>query len=77
MGKPEIGLPEKKAIQVVIALSAELQSQALPGQTLFVFAKTLDSAGPPIAAKRIDVTQFPLTISLSDADSIMPTATLF
>lgn len=77
VGKPEIGMPQKKAIQVVIELSPELQSQALPGQTLFVFAKTLDSAGPPIAAKRIDVTQFPLTISLSDADSIMPTATLF
>ena len=77
VGKPEISMPVKKSIQVVIELSPELQSQALPGQTLSVFAKTLNGAGPPIAAKRIAITQFPITLALSDADSIMPTATLF
>jgi cytochrome c-type biogenesis protein CcmH len=76
-GLADIALPEKKAIQITIELSPELQSQALPGQTLFVFAKTLDGTGPPIAAKRIEITSFPITISLSDSDSIMPTATLF
>lgn len=77
VGLAEITLPEQKSIQVVVDLSPELQAQALPGQTLFVFAKTLDGAGPPIAAKRIEITSFPITVSLSDADSIMPTATLF
>lgn len=76
-GLAEIALPEQKSIQIIIELAPELQAQTLPGQTLFVFAKTLDGIGPPIAAKRIDITSFPITLSLSDADSIMPTAKLF
>ncbi|HWS40800.1 MAG TPA: tetratricopeptide repeat protein [Arenimonas sp.] len=76
-GLAEIALPEQQSIQILVELSPELQAQALPGQTLFVFAKTLDGAGPPIAAKRIEISKFPITVSLSDSDSIMPTAKLF
>lgn len=76
-GLPAIGLPESQAIELVIDLAPELKMQTPPGSTLFVVAKMLDGAGPPIAAKRIDITQFPITVSLSDADSIMPTAKLF
>jgi cytochrome c-type biogenesis protein CcmH len=50
---------------------------ALPPQAvLFVFARNADSAGPPVAAKRVPAAQLPLTITLSDADRLMPTATL-
>lgn len=77
VGKPAIGLPEQKQLSVVIELAPELKMQTPPGSTLFVAAKMLDGAGPPIAAKRIEISQFPITVSLSDADSIMPTAKLF
>jgi cytochrome c-type biogenesis protein CcmH len=50
---------------------------ALPPQAvLFVFARNADAAGPPVAAKRIPAARLPMTITLSDADRLMPTATL-
>lgn len=50
---------------------------ALPPQAvLFVFARNAEAAGPPVAAKRIPAARLPLTVSLSDEDRLMPTATL-
>ncbi|MGL6290611.1 MAG: tetratricopeptide repeat protein [Silanimonas sp.] len=50
---------------------------ALPPQAvLFVFARNADAAGPPVAAKRLPAARLPLTITHSDADRLMPTATL-
>ena len=53
-----------------------LRAATPPGAVLFVFAKRVDGAGPPVAAKRLPVSAFPIQLELSDADSIMPTATL-
>jgi cytochrome c-type biogenesis protein CcmH len=50
---------------------------ALPPQAvLFVFARNAEAAGPPVAAKRLPAARLPLTVSLSDEDRLMPTATL-
>ena len=50
---------------------------ALPPQAvLFVFARNADSPGPPVAARRVAGARLPLTVTLSDADRLMPTATL-
>jgi cytochrome c-type biogenesis protein CcmH len=50
---------------------------ALPPQAvLFVFARNADAPGPPVAAQRLPGARLPLTITLSDADRLMPTATL-
>jgi len=64
------------AIKLTISLDPSLVSTLKPGAVLFVFAKSLDEKGPPVAAKRIDAIDFPIQIELSDADSLMPTAKL-
>ena len=47
-----------------------------PEAVLFVFARNADAPGPPVAAQRIAGARLPLTITLSDADRLMPTASL-
>ena len=64
------------AITLTISLDPKLASTIKPGAVLFVFAKSLDEKGPPVAAKKIDAIDFPIQIELSDADSLMPTAKL-
>lgn len=76
-GLPEMAVAPVKSLQLVIDIDPALKAQALPGSVLFVSAKDPSRPGPPIAAKRIAVSGFPLTVSLSAEDSIMPTAKLF
>ena len=61
---------------VTVELDPALRAATPPGAVLFVFAKRVDGGGPPVAAKRLPVSAFPVQLALSDADSIMPTATL-
>jgi cytochrome c-type biogenesis protein CcmH len=76
-GLAAITVPNARAISITVDIAAELKAQQAPGAVLFVFAKTADDNGPPIAAKRVAISDFPMQLQLSDADSIMPTATLF
>ena len=46
------------------------------GAVLFVFARIPGQAGPPLAVKRVDGARFPLTVSLGDADAMLPGATI-
>ena len=43
---------------------------------LFVYARTPDGNGPPVAARRVVLDTLPVTVGLSDAYSPMPTAKL-
>jgi cytochrome c-type biogenesis protein CcmH len=65
-----------KPIKIKVTLDKSLAASVKPGSVLFVFAKSLDGKGPPLAAKRIGVDTFPIELELSDADSLMPTAKL-
>lgn len=76
-GLPALAVAAEKALQVLITLDPNLGKQLPPGSVLFVSAKDPNRPGPPIAAKRVEVSAFPLTVTLSTADSIMPTAKLF
>jgi cytochrome c-type biogenesis protein CcmH len=64
------------SIKLKISLDKSLAPALKPGSVLFVFAKSVGGAGPPVAAKRIVVNTFPIELELSDADSLMPTANL-
>lgn len=64
------------AIQVIVSIDKSLAASVNPGSVLFVFAKSVNGGGPPVAAKRIEVNTFPIQLELSDADSLMPTANL-
>jgi len=76
-GLPAMAMPAMRAVSISVEIDPALKSAAPPGGVLFVFAKRLDGAGPPLAAKRIPLTAFPVQLQLSDADSVMPTDRLF
>ena len=74
---PDAGTPDDgPALAVTITVAPELAAALPPGATLFVFARPVDGAGPPVAAERVAAATFPAEVALSDADSLMPTAKL-
>ena len=75
-GQPPIQAPAMLSVAVTVDIDPALRGSIPEGAVLFVFAKSVDGAGPPVAAKRIAAPAFPLQVSLSDADSVMPTAKL-
>lgn len=63
-------------VSVRVEADPALLADLPPGAVLFVFARNADAPGPPVAVKRVDQAQLPLTVTLSDADRVMPTALL-
>ncbi len=59
-------------IRLNIELADEFADRVQPGQSLFVFAREAEGAGPPAAVKRLMVDSFPIRVSLSDRDVMMP-----
>lgn len=55
-----------------IELAGALARKAKAGETLFVFATSVDSPGPPVAVFRTSVGQWPLKFQLDDSQSMMP-----
>ena len=80
MARQQAGLPPLEvqatdpvgpALSVTIELAPALADQVAAGDTLYVFARTLEG-GLPVAVKRLPAEGFPLTVSLSDSDGLMP-----
>ena len=67
---------KKASVKLIVSIDKSLASSIKSGAVLFVFAKSVNGAGPPVAAKRIEVNSFPIELELSDADSLMPTSNL-
>ncbi len=63
-------------LRVRIDIAPELKARLTGQETLFVFARQADGPPMPVAAKRLPVDAFPITVGLSDADSPMPTLKL-
>jgi cytochrome c-type biogenesis protein CcmH len=59
-------------ITVTIALAPALAERVGANDILYVFARTADGAGLPVAVKRLPARDFPITLTLSDADGLMP-----
>lgn len=60
----------------VVSLAAELKSKVAKGATLFIFAKSVDAAGAPVAVLRTTVGDWPMKFELSDSNSMLPGHTL-
>jgi cytochrome c-type biogenesis protein CcmH len=81
MAREQAGLPplveppaviSGPSLEVTVELAPALAANLAEGDTLFVFARTPDGAGLPVAVKRLAAKDFPITLGLSDADGLMP-----
>jgi cytochrome c-type biogenesis protein CcmH len=60
-------------IQLHLSLAATLAAKLSPDAAVFVYARPKGEAGgPPLAARRLKLSELPADISLSDQDSVMP-----
>lgn len=74
---PAADAPDPAALLTVeVSIDGVLAAQVRPGDVLYVFARSLDGGGPPLAAKRIVLGTLPQVVSLGDGDSPMPAARL-
>lgn len=63
-------------LTVTVDIAPSLATRLADGDTLFVYARQPDGPPMPVAAKKLPARGFPVTVSLSDADSPMPTLKL-
>lgn len=59
-------------IRLRVVLAEKRKAQASPGDTVFVFAKAVGGPPTPLAIRRIEVSELPATIELTDADAMVP-----
>lgn len=63
-------------LQVRVELADELQGRIPASAVLFVFARSIDGSNMPVAVKRLPAKGFPLELTLSDRDGLMPSQKL-
>ena len=59
-------------LTVVVELAPELATQVPDNATLFVYVRAVDGVPMPAAVVRQAVTEFPVTVTLSSADAMLP-----
>lgn len=63
--------PESAAIEISIGVSPEIAAKVRPSSILFVIARR-GSGGPPLAVLRKAIGDWPVSVSLSDANAMLP-----
>jgi cytochrome c-type biogenesis protein CcmH len=64
--------PKVATLKVRVDVSADVKAKALPGDSVFIFARAVSGPPAPLAAKRVTVGELPITVELGDADAMMP-----
>ena len=64
------------ALQVKVTVAPALKANLAAGDTLFVYAKAENGPPMPLAVARIDASQLPATVTLTDAMSMLPSMKL-
>ena len=59
-------------LEIQVALDPEVVESVSPQDTVFVFARAVSGPPVPLAAKRLTVADLPATITLGDADAMVP-----
>jgi cytochrome c-type biogenesis protein CcmH len=76
-GQPASGKPSSESAQSVsvvhlrIDISPKMLAQVSPGSTLFVIARRGET-GPPLAVVRRPIGKWPLELTMTDADAMLP-----
>lgn len=64
------------ALQVKVAVAPSLKAKLTAGDTLFVYARAENGPPMPLAVVRLDASQLPATVTLTDAAGMMPSMKL-
>jgi len=65
-----------RGLKLRIDISPELRAQAAPETAVFVYAKAMQGPPMPLAVKRVQLKDLPVTLSLGDGDAMMPSMKL-
>ena len=60
------------SIKVNVDLAEAVKASALPGDSVFIFARAVSGPPAPLAVKRVTVADLPITVELGDVDAMMP-----
>jgi cytochrome c-type biogenesis protein CcmH len=63
-------------LQLSVDISPELKARAQPGSAVFVYARAMQGPPMPLAVKRLTLAELPVTLTLGDADAMMPSMAL-
>jgi len=70
--KPVAVVTQGATIKVRVDLAAELKAKVAPGDSVFVFARSVGGPPAPLAVKRLTVADLPAEVELGDVDAMMP-----
>ena len=63
-------------LNLVVDISADLKSRSNPAAAVFVYAKAMQGPPMPLAVRKLQLSDLPVTLTLSDDDAMMPTMKL-
>jgi len=63
-------------IKLVVDISAELKARASPDTAVFIYAKAMQGPPMPLAVRKLQLSDLPVSLTLSDNDAMMPTMKL-
>ncbi len=69
---PAAASTQAAALQIQVQLDPKVAETVSPEDSVFVFARAVNGPPVPLAAKRLTVGDLPATITLSDADAMVP-----
>jgi cytochrome c-type biogenesis protein CcmH len=63
-------------INLLVDISVELKAKASPDTTVFVYAKAMQGPPMPLAVRKLQLGDLPVSLTLSDDDAMMPSLKL-
>jgi len=76
VGKPVATAPGGARITGTVELSSRLQARVSAGATLYIYAKSSELHGMPLAVLRVAAERWPLAFTLDDSNAMQPSRTL-
>jgi cytochrome c-type biogenesis protein CcmH len=67
---------QQAALQVQVSLASDLKAKLAPGDTLFIYARPVSGPPMPLAVARLEASQLPAEVTLTDAMAMTPARTL-